>query len=304
MIKQRTLQRPIEASGIGLHTGRKVYFTMLPAAPDTGVVFRRTDLQPVVEIAATAANVHETQLSTTLVLDGVKVSTIEHIMSAFAGLAIDNVVVEISAEEVPIMDGSSAPFVYLIQNAGIEEQDAAKKFIRVTKPVRIEHEGKVAELLPHDGYKIDFTIDFDHPVLRSTNMHSQMDFSKTSYVKEVSRARTFGFTHEIEYLRSIGLVQGGSVDNAIVVDEFRILNEGGLRYADEFVRHKILDAIGDLYTVGHGLLAQVNAVKSGHHVNNLLARELLANPECYEIVSFDDVSESPFDFIDALKPVL
>ncbi len=293
MIKQRTIQRPINASGIGLHTGRKVAFSILPSRPDSGIVFRRVDLDPVVEIASSALNVHETQLSTTLVQDGVKVSTIEHIMSAFAGLGIDNAIVEVSAEEIPIMDGSSAPFVFLLQNAGIEEQPVAKKFIRIKKPISIEIEGKKAELRPFDGYKISFEIDFDHPVLRNTALDCSMDFSKTSYVKEVSRARTFGFIHEIEYLRSIGLVQGGSVDNAIVVDEYRILNEGGLRYDDEFVRHKILDAIGDLYTAGHSLLAEYKAFKSGHHLNNLIVRELLKREDAYEIVTFETGEASP-----------
>jgi UDP-3-O-[3-hydroxymyristoyl] N-acetylglucosamine deacetylase len=298
MIKQRTLQRPISASGIGLHTGKKVNFTLLPAAPNTGVVFRRVDLSPAFDLPARAEHVLETTLSTTLVIGDVKMSTIEHLMSAFAGLGIDNVIVEIDAEEVPIMDGSAAPFVFLIQNAGVEEQGVAKKFIRVKKKVSVEVDGKKAELLPHEGFKMAFEIDFDHPVLKATRLDCEIDFSKTSFADAIGRARTFGFTHEIEYLRSKGLVQGGSVDNAIVVDEYRILNEGGLRYDDEFVRHKILDAVGDLYTAGYSLLADFRAYKSGHHLNNLVLRELFAQEDAYEIVSFEAEQDSPVAYSD------
>ena len=296
MIKQRTIQRAIKGSGIGLHTGKKVFFTLVPAAPDSGIVFRRVDLSPTVDIPASALYVGETTLSTTLVKDGVKVSTIEHMMSAFAGLGIDNLIVELSAEEVPIMDGSSAPFVFLIQNAGVEEQNAAKKFIRVKKKVSVKVDGKEATLLPYEGFKVNFEIDFDHPVLQNTRMDCEVDFSNTSFVEAISRARTFGFTHEIEYLRSKGLVQGGSVDNAIVVDEFRILNEGGLRYDDEFVRHKILDAVGDLYTAGFALLADFRAYKSGHYLNNLILRELFAQEDAYEVVTFDTGASEPIQY--------
>ena len=256
MIKQRTLKNAIRATGVGLHTGEKIYLTLLPAPVDTGIVFRRVDLDPVVEIQAKAENVGDTTLSTTLVKGDVRVSTVEHLLSAIAGMGIDNAVVEVSAPEVPIMDGSAGPFVFLIQSAGIEEQNAPKKFIRIKRPVVVEDGDKIASFLPFDGFKVSFSIDFDHPVFKGRTLEASVDFSSTSFVKEVSRARTFGFMHEIEYLRSKGLAKGGSVDNAIVVDEYRILNEDGLRYEDEFVKHKILDAIGDLYLAGKPLLAK------------------------------------------------
>ncbi|MEM9315541.1 MAG: UDP-3-O-acyl-N-acetylglucosamine deacetylase, partial [Pseudomonadota bacterium] len=232
MIRQRTLRNAIKATGIGLHTGEKVYLTLAPAPIDTGIVFRRTDLNPVVEVPATASNVGDTTLSTTLMIDGHRVSTVEHLLSAMAGLGIDNAYVDVSASEVPIMDGSAGPFVFLIQSAGIEEQPAAKKFIRIKRPVTVEDGDKKASFLPFDGFKVSFSIDFDHPVFRDRKAHAEIDFSSTSFVKEISRARTFGFMHEIEYLRSKGLARGGSVDNAIVVDEYRILNQDGLRYDD------------------------------------------------------------------------
>ncbi|MGH1373824.1 MAG: UDP-3-O-acyl-N-acetylglucosamine deacetylase [Cellvibrionaceae bacterium] len=301
MIKQRTLKNAIRATGVGLHTGDKIYLTLLPAPVDSGIVFRRVDLDPVVEIEAKAENVGDTTLSTTLVKGDVRVSTVEHLLSAIAGMGIDNAIVEVSAAEVPIMDGSAGPFVFLIQSAGIEEQAAAKKFIRIKRPVVVEDGDKVASFLPFDGFKVSFSIDFDHPVFKDRTLDAEVDFSSTSFVKEVSRARTFGFMHEIEYLRSKGLAKGGSVDNAIVVDEYRILNEDGLRYEDEFVKHKILDAIGDLYLLGNSLIGEFKAHKSGHALNNKSLRELIAQEDAWEVVTFDDESAAPISYI---KPVL
>ena len=297
MIKQRTLKNEIKATGVGLHSGKKVYMSLKPAPVDAGIVFVRTDLEPVVKIHAKAENVGETTLSTTLVENGAKVSTVEHLLSAMAGLGIDNAVVELSAEEVPIMDGSAGPFVFLIQSAGIEEQNAAKKFIRIKKEVTIKDGDKVATLLPFEGFKVSFKIDFDHPVFKSRKVDAEIDFSSTSFVKEVSRARTFGFMHEVEYLRSQGLAKGGSFDNAIIVDEYRILNEDGLRYEDEFVKHKVLDAIGDLYLLGHSLIGEFSAYKSGHALNNLTLRELLKRPEAWEFVTFEDKASAPISYI-------
>ncbi|HET8710798.1 MAG TPA: UDP-3-O-acyl-N-acetylglucosamine deacetylase [Spongiibacteraceae bacterium] len=294
MIKQRTLRNTIRATGVGLHMGEKVYLTLRPAPADTGIVFRRTDLNPVVEIPATAASVGDTMLSTTLVKDTVRVSTIEHLMAAFAGLGIDNCYVELSAPEVPIMDGSAAPFVFLIQSAGIEEQKAPKRFIRIKRPITVKSGDKEASFLPFAGFKMSFTIDFDHPVFRDRNSHAEIDFSTTSFVKEVSRARTFGFMHEFEYLRSKGLVRGGSLDNAVVVDEYRIVNEDGLRYEDEFVKHKMLDAIGDIYLLGHSVIGEYRAHKSGHALNNVAVRALLAEADAWELVTFENAKEAPF----------
>lgn len=301
MIKQRTLKNAIRATGVGLHTGEKIYLTLLPAAADTGITFRRVDLNPPVEIQAKAHNVGETTLSTTLMNGDVKVSTIEHLMSAFAGLGIDNAIVEVSSGEVPIMDGSAGPFVFLIQSAGIQEQAAPKKFIRVKKPVTLDEGDKVASFLPFEGFKVTFSIDFDHPVFQGKTLNTSVDFSSTSFVKEVSRARTFGFMHEIEYLRSKGLAKGGSVDNAIVVDEYRILNEEGLRYEDEFVRHKVLDAIGDLYLLGNSLIGEFKAHKSGHGLNNRSLRKLIEDPDAWEVVTFDDINAAPIQY---MKPLL
>ncbi len=296
MIRQRTLRNTIRATGVGLHTGDKVYLTLRPAPVNTGIVFRRVDLDPVVEIPAQANSVGETTLSTTLVRGDVRVSTVEHLMAAFAGLGIDNCYVELSSSEVPIMDGSSGPFVFLIQSAGIEEQKTAKRFIRIKRPVTVVDGDKEATFLPYDGFKISFTIDFDHPVFRDRSPHAEIDFSTTSFVKEVSRARTFGFMHEIEYLRSKGLARGGSIDNAIVIDQYRILNEDGLRYEDEFVRHKILDAIGDLYQLGYGLVGEFRAYKSGHGLNNRALRELIAQRDAWEMVTFEDAVEAPVSY--------
>lgn len=301
MIKQRTLKNTIRATGVGLHSGKKVYLTLMPAPIDSGIVFCRTDLDPIVEIPARAENVGETMLSTTLVKDGVKVATVEHLLSAMAGLGIDNCRVELSAEEVPIMDGSAGPFVFLIQSAGIEEQNAAKKFIQITKEVTIEEDGKVATFLPFNGFKVGFSIDFDHPVFKNRSQEACIDFSSTSFVKEVSRARTFGFMRDIERLREMNLALGGSVDNAIVVDEYKVLNEDGLRYDDEFVKHKILDAIGDLYLLGNSLVGEFKGHKSGHDLNNKLLRKLIKETDAWEVKTFEDTSDAPISY---MKPVL
>ncbi|WP_251979069.1 UDP-3-O-acyl-N-acetylglucosamine deacetylase [Salinicola avicenniae] len=291
MIKQRTLQNTIRATGVGLHSGEKVYLTLRPAAPNTGIVFVRTDLDPVVYIPADAQCVTDTTLCTALSQDGVKVATVEHLMSAFAGLGIDNAYVELSAAEVPIMDGSAGPFVFLIQSAGIAEQAAPKQFIRIKREVTVTDDGKRATFLPHSGFKVSFAIDFDHPVFEQQKQTASVDFSTTSFVKEVSRARTFGFMRDLEFLRSQNLALGGSLDNAIVVDDYRIVNQDGLRYEDEFVKHKMLDAIGDLYQLGHSLIGEFRGYKSGHGLNNQLCRELLAQPDAYEIVTFEEASQ-------------
>ena len=297
MVKQRTLKNAIQATGVGLHTGEKVYMTLHPSAPDTGVVFRRTDLEPVVEISAKAKNVGDTTLSTTLIKDGVRVSTIEHLMSALAGMGIDNVTIDVSAAEIPIMDGSAAPFVFLLQSAGIQEQDAPKKFVRVKRPVTVKQDGKEATFKPFDGFKINFAIDFDHPVFESQTLNASIDFSSTSFVKEVSRARTFGFMHEFEYLRAKGLARGGSLNNAIVVDESQIVNEDGLRFEDEFVKHKILDAIGDLYLMGSSIIGEFDAHKSGHGLNNASVLALIAEEDAWEMVTFvDNTDEAPISY--------
>jgi len=288
VIRQRTLNNTIRATGVGLHTGEKVYLTLKPAAVNTGIVFRRTDLDPVVEIEAKAMNVGDTTLSTSLVNGDVRVSTVEHLLSAMAGLGIDNAIIDVTAPEVPIMDGSAGPFVFLIQSAGIIEQDAPKKFIRIKKLVEVSQEDKTASFKPFDGFKVTFTIHFDHPAFKERNKEVTVDFSSTSFVKEVSRARTFGFMHEFEYLRSQGLARGASMDNAIAVDDAQVLNEDGLRYEDEFVKHKVLDAIGDLYLLGNSLIGEFNAFKSGHALNNMLLRELLAQKDAWEVVTFED----------------
>ncbi|WP_288476718.1 UDP-3-O-acyl-N-acetylglucosamine deacetylase [uncultured Pseudomonas sp.] len=297
MIKQRTLKNTIRATGVGLHSGEKVYLTLKPAPVDTGIVFRRADLDPVVEIPARAANVGETTMSTTLVNGDVKVDTVEHLLSAMAGLGIDNAYVELSASEVPIMDGSAGPFVFLIQSAGLEEQDAAKKFIRILREVTVVEGDKSATFLPFDGFKVSFEIDFDHPVLKGQTQSAVVDFSSTSFVKEVSRARTFGFMRDIEYLRKHNLALGGSVENAIVVDETGVLNEDGLRSDDEFVKHKILDAIGDLYLLGKSLIGEFRGYKSGHAMNNRLLRALLADRDAWEVVTFEDSGLAPISYM-------
>lgn len=302
MIRQRTLKNSIKATGVGLHTGEKVYLTLLPAPVNTGIVFRRTDLNPPVEIAARAENVGETTLSTTLVNGDVRVSTVEHLLSALAGLGIDNVIVEVSAAEVPIMDGSAGPFVFLLQSAGIEEQEQPKQFIRIKRKVEVQNGDKRASFEPFDGFKVSFVIDFDHPAFQGRDLTAEIDFSSTSFVKEVSRARTFGFMHEIEYLKDKGLVRGGSVENAIVIDEAGVMNEDGLRYDDEFVKHKVLDAIGDLYLLGNSLIGEFKAFKSGHALNNQLLRELISQEDAWEVVTFEeDDASAPISYI---KPVV
>ncbi|WP_397451463.1 UDP-3-O-acyl-N-acetylglucosamine deacetylase [Pseudomonas sp. NA-150] len=300
MIKQRTLKNIIRATGVGLHSGEKVYLTLKPAPVNTGIVFCRADLDPMVQIPARAENVGDTTLSTTLVSGDVKVDTVEHLLSAMAGLGIDNAYVELSASEVPIMDGSAGPFVFLIQSAGLEEQDAAKKFIRILKEVTVEEGGKRATFLPFEGFKVSFEIDFDHPVFRNRTQSASVDFSSTSFVKEVSRARTFGFMSDIEYLRKHNLALGGSVENAIVVDKDGVLNEDGLRYEDEFVKHKILDAIGDLYLLGNSLIGEFRGFKSGHALNNQLLRTLIAQTDAWEVVTFEDASTAPISY---MRPV-
>lgn len=293
MIHQRTLKNMIRATGVGLHTGEKVYLTLRPAAVDTGIVFRRVDLDPVVEIRARPENVGDTQMSTVLVENGVRVSTVEHLLSALAGLGIDNAYVDISAPEVPIMDGSASPFVFLIQSAGVQEQGAAKKFIRIKKAVTIEEGDKWARFEPFEGFKVGFSIEFDHPVFESRPQEAVIDFSTTSFVKEVSRARTFGFMRDFEQLQENNLALGASLDNAIGVDDYRVLNSDGLRYDDEFVKHKILDAIGDLYLLGSSLIGSFTGHKSGHALNNRLLRKLVAETSCWEEVTFEDTSEAP-----------
>ncbi len=302
MIRQRTLNNMIRATGVGLHTGEKVYLTLHPAPVNTGIIFRRTDLDPVVEIHAKAENVGETTLSTTLMNGDIRVSTVEHLLSAMAGLGIDNAIIDVTAPEVPIMDGSAGPFVFLLQSAGIREQEEPKQFIRIKRPVTVTDGDKVASFKPFEGFKVSFSIDFDHPAFHNRTLKAEVDFCSTSFVKEVSRARTFGFMHEIEYLRSKGLARGGSMDNAIVVDEFQVLNEDGLRYEDEFVKHKILDAIGDLYLLGNSLIGEFVGHKSGHGLNNASLRELIAQEDTWEVVTFeDDEDEAPISY---MKPLL
>ncbi|APG03090.1 UDP-3-O-[3-hydroxymyristoyl] N-acetylglucosamine deacetylase [Luteibacter rhizovicinus DSM 16549] len=296
MIKQRTLKNIIRATGVGLHTGDKVYMTLRPAAPNTGIVFRRTDLNPPVELHSRPENVGDTRLSTTLINGDVRVSTVEHLLSAMAGLGIDNAYVDLSAPEVPIMDGSAGPFVFLIQSAGIEEQEAAKRFIRIRKPVIVQDGDKWAKLEPFDGFKVGFSVEFDHPLFNKRNSQAEMDFSTTSFVKEVSRARTFGFMRDIEMLRERNLTLGGSMDNAVVLDDYRVLNEDGLRYDNEFVKHKILDAIGDIYMLGHSLIGAYSAHKSGHELNNKLLRSLMADVTAWEEVSFKDPAKAPISY--------
>ena len=297
MIKQRTLKNIIRATGVGLHTGDKVYMTLRPAAPNTGIVFRRTDLDPPVDIRARQDNVGDTRLSTTLVNGEARVATVEHLLSAMAGLGIDNAYVDLSAPEVPIMDGSAGPFVFLLQSAGIEEQNVAKRFIRIKRPVKVQEGDKWASFEPFEGFKVGFSIDFNHPIISKRTSRAEIDFSTTSFVKEVSRARTFGFMRDIEMLREHNLVLGGSMDNAVVLDDYCVLNEDGLRYEDEFVKHKILDAIGDLYLLGHSLIGAYHAHKSGHELNNKLLRTLMADPEAWEEVSYqDDPAVSPISY--------
>jgi len=291
LIRQRTLKNSIRATGVGLHTGEKVTLTLRPAAPNTGVVFHRSDLDPAVSIMAAAENVGDTRLSTTLVRDGVRVSTVEHLLSAVAGLGIDNLHVDVSAPEVPIMDGSAGPFVFLLQSAGLKEQNAPKKFIRIKRTVEIHDDDKWVRFDPYEGFKVGFCIDFEHPMFTSGSQRAELDFSSTSFVREVSRARTFGFMRDIEALRANQLALGGSLDNAIVLDDFKILNEDGLRYENELVKHKILDVVGDLYLLGHSLIGAFTGHKSGHALNNQLIRQLKQDQEAWELVTFEDESQ-------------
>ena len=296
MLRQRTLKTAIRATGVGLHTGEKVYMTLRPAAENSGVTFRRVDLDQPVDIPADATLVGETMLGTTLIKDGVKVATVEHLMSALAGLGIDNLNVDLSAPEVPIMDGSAGPFVFLLQSAGIEEQHAAKKFVRIKKKIRIEEDDKWAEFKPFNGFKVNFDISFNHPVFNKLSQSASIDFSSTSFLKEVSRARTFCFLRDVETLRARNLTLGGSMDNAIVLDDYRILNEDGLRYANEFVIHKILDAIGDIYLLGHSLIGEFSAHKSGHDLNNKLLRAMLEDQSVWEEITFSDPKKAPISY--------
>ena len=296
MFAQRTLKTRIGATGVGLHSGSRIAMTLLPAPPDTGIVFRRSDLSPPVDIPALATHVGDTRLGTVLTAGEARVSTIEHLMSAFAGLGVDNVVVEVSAAEVPIMDGSADPFVFLVQSAGLAEQDRPKRFVRILQTVEVRDGDKWARFEPHEGFRVNFEIDFDHPLMRAGLTSASMDFSSTTYLKEVARARTFGFMRDIETLRRHNLALGGTLDNAIVLDDAGILNEEGLRYRDEFVKHKILDAIGDLYLMGHGILGAFTGYKSGHGLNNRLLRELLSRPQAWEIVSFASAEDAPIAY--------
>jgi len=300
MLKQRTLSNVIRATGVGLHTGEKVFLTLKPAPVDTGIVFYRVDLDQPVEIKATTESVTETVMSTTIESNGVKISTVEHLMSAFAGMGVDNAYVELSTHEVPIMDGSAAPFVFLLQSAGIAEQNKAKKFIRIKKPLEVRDGDKWVRFEPFDGFKVTFTIDFDHPIFKNSVQHATVDFSTTSFIKEVSRARTFGFMDDLETLRKAGLARGGSIDNAIVMDSFNILNDDGLRYKDEFVKHKILDAVGDLYLLGHPLVGAFSAHKSGHALNNQILRQLLAEEDAWELTTLKDEPNTPISFVPAI----
>jgi UDP-3-O-[3-hydroxymyristoyl] N-acetylglucosamine deacetylase len=288
MIKQRSLKNAIRATGIGVHTGRKVFLTLKPAPINTGIVFRRMDLNPVVEIPALPEFIGDTRFSTTLCNQGATVSTVEHLMAAMAGLGIDNAYIELSDVELPIMDGSAGPFVFLIQSAGIVEQNAPKQFIRIKEKVVVHDGDKFASVEPYHGFKVTFDIDFDHPVFRETAQSVTIDFSKNSFVKEISRARTFGFLSDAERMRAANLALGASMDNTVVIDEYRVLNDDGLRYDDEFARHKILDAIGDLYLLGKNLIGSFHGVKSGHGMNNQLLQALMANQDAWEIVTFED----------------
>ena len=293
MLKQRTLKSVVRSTGVGLHSGAKVSLALRPAQPDTGIVFRRIDLPRPVDVPALATLVSDARLCSTLENDGARVATVEHLMSAFAGLGIDNAYVDLTGPEVPIMDGSAGPFVFLIQSAGIEEQPAPKRFIRMRRAVKVGDERKWASLEPYEGYRLSFSIAFEHPVLERSAQSATVDFAETSYVKEVARARTFGFMQDVETLRSDGLALGGSLENAIVMDEYRVLNAEGLRYDDEFVKHKVLDAIGDLYLIGHPIIGAFSAYKSGHALNNLLVRQVLAQRDAWEWVTFERASEAP-----------
>jgi UDP-3-O-[3-hydroxymyristoyl] N-acetylglucosamine deacetylase len=299
LLRQRTIKARVSTVGVGLHSGRRVELTLRPAAPNTGIVFRRVDLDPPVDIVARADRVTDTRMASTLSAADtgpgalIRIATVEHLMAALAGLGIDNLFIDVTAGEIPILDGSAGSFVFLLQSAGIVEQPAAKRFVRVLRPVEIRDGDKWARLEPHEGFRLSFSIDFGHPAIDSTGQRFEVDFAKTSFVREIARARTFGFVQDVETLRSMGLAQGGSLENAIVMDEYRVLNTEGLRFDDEFVKHKVLDAIGDLYLIGHPLLASYVAHKSGHALNNLLLRELLAHADAFEIVGFEQRRAHP-----------
>ena len=298
MIFQRTVQKMVKTTGVGLHSGDKVTLTIKPAPINSGIKLVRTDLEPAVVIPAVAELVRETTMCTALVNDdGVRISTIEHLFSALAGLGIDNAIIEVNAPEIPIMDGSASPFVFLLQSAGIAEQSAAKKFLRIKKPIRVEDGDKWAELRPFNGFRLDFAIDFPHPEIARSRQHVVMDFSTSAFVKDISRARTFGFMTDIEYLRANNLALGGSMENAVVLDEFKVLNPDGLRYEDEFVKHKILDAFGDLYVSGNAIVGEFRAYKTGHALNNQLVRAVLAQQDAWELIDFQEESEVPVSFL-------
>jgi UDP-3-O-[3-hydroxymyristoyl] N-acetylglucosamine deacetylase len=304
MLSQRTVKQVTRTTGIGVHSGTKVELTLRPAAVNTGIVFRRIDLPEPVDLPVRATDVGDTRMATTLQQGDIKVSTVEHLLSACAGLGIDNLYIDVTAEEIPIMDGSAGTFVFLLQSAGIEEQAAPKRFLRILQPVEVRDGDKWARLEPFFGFKVSFSIAFDHPAIDATGQEASIDFAQSSYIKEISRARTFGFMQDAETLRSMGLGRGGSFDNAIVLDEYRILNADGLRYQDEFVRHKILDAIGDLYVIGHQVIGSYQANKSGHALNNRLIRAVLADQSCYEIATFEDVEAAPRAFSHKLDELM
>ena len=299
MLKQRTIKKIIKASGTGLHSGKNVLINFLPHHIDGGIVFRRIDLDPPVDIPASALLVQETVMSSNLVVGEVRIGTVEHLMSALAGMGIDNIIIEVSAAEIPIMDGSAGPFIYLLQQAGLQEQEAAKKYILITQPVEVCVDDKRAAFLPYHGFQVNFTIDFDHPAFEDKYKTAEIDFSTTSFIEEISRARTFGFMRDLDYLREHNLALGASLDNAIGVDEHGVVNHDGLRFSDEFVRHKMLDAIGDLYLVGHSIIGRFEGYKSGHALNNQLLRKILATSNCYEIVTFDDDVNCPISYVKA-----
>ncbi|QTS83764.1 UDP-3-O-acyl-N-acetylglucosamine deacetylase [Coxiella endosymbiont of Amblyomma nuttalli] len=303
MIRQRTLKNVVRATGIGVHTGEKVYLTLRPAPPNTGIIFCRTDLDPVVEVPARVNYIGDTSLSTCLAKDDVRIATVEHLLSALGGSGIDNLYVDITSPELPIMDGSAGPFIFLIQSAGIEEQNVPKEFIRIKRKIKIEENDKSVMIEPYDGFKVSFNIEFDHPLFNEHNQNATLDFSSISYMKEVSRARTFGFLSDYEFIRKNNLALGASLDNAIVLDKYKILNQDGLRYTDEFVKHKILDVIGDLYLLGYSLIGSFDGVKSGHTLNSKLLKQLLAEKNAWEIVTFKDSSELPFSFAPVIMAI-
>ena len=303
MIKQRTLKNVVRATGVGVHTGEKVYLTLRPAPINTGIIFRRTDLTPMVAIPARVQYIGDTSLSTCLLKDHARVVTVEHLLSALAGVGIDNLYVDITSPELPIMDGSAGPFIFLIQSAGIVEQKAPKEFIRIKRKIKVKDGDKMVMVEPYNGFRVTFGIEFNHPLFDDSNQKATFDFSSISYVKEVSRARTFGFLSDYEYIRKNNLAKGASLDNAIVLDEFKILNQDGLRYPNEPVKHKILDAIGDLYLLGHSLIGSFAGYKSGHALNNRLLNQLLAEEDAWEVITYEDAEKLPFAFIPAAVAV-